>query len=113
MAARELGFLAMLYVAYAVSRVFADDSLAPARERALRILSLEDTMLLDVERAIVSWFVDHDAVGLLAAYYYASAHYVVTAVVLVWLYLRRKRRSTRGPARPSWPAPWSHWPATC
>ncbi|HXH80398.1 phosphatase PAP2 family protein [Nocardioides sp.] len=87
---RELGNLALLYAAYAVSRVFADDSMAPARERAFHILILEDTMLLDVERAIVEWFVDHDAAGLLAAYYYASAHYVVTAVVLMALFLGRK-----------------------
>jgi hypothetical protein len=45
--------------------------------------------LLDVERDVVSWFVNHDVAGLLAAYYYASAHYVVTAVVLGWLYHRR------------------------
>ena len=92
---RELGFLTLLYAAYAVSRVFADDSMAPARERAFRILILEDTMLLDVERTVVSWFVDHDAVGLMAAYYYASAHYVVTAVVLVALFLGRKGAYTR------------------
>jgi hypothetical protein len=79
----------LLYVAYAVSRVFADDALAPAQERALRILSLEDTVVLDVEPSVVAWFVDHDVVGLLASYYYASAHYVVTAIVLLWLYRRR------------------------
>ena len=94
---RELGFLTLLYAAYAVSRVFANDALAPARERALRILSLEDTLLLDLERTVVSWFVDHDGVGLLAAYYYASAHYVVTAIALFWLY--RRRASTYARAR--------------
>ncbi len=86
---RELGFIALMYVAYAASRVFADDSLAPARERAMRILSIEDNLFLDVERDVVSWFVSHDVAGLLAAYYYATAHYLVTAVVLLWLYRRR------------------------
>lgn len=86
---RELSFIALLYVGYAASRVFADDSLAPARERALRILSIEDGLFLGVEREVVGWFVSNDVVGLLAAYYYASAHYVVTAVVLLWLYHRR------------------------
>ncbi|MEO5665370.1 MAG: phosphatase PAP2 family protein [Nocardioides sp.] len=86
---RELGFIALMYVAYAASRVFADDSLAPARDRAMRILSLEDNVFLDVERDVVSWFVTHDVAGRLAAYYYASAHYLVTAVVLLWLYRRR------------------------
>jgi hypothetical protein len=86
---RELGFLTLLYAAYAVSRVFANGAIAPAQERALRILSLEEAVFLDVERRMVSWFVDHDGVGLLASYYYASAHYVVTALVLLWLYHRR------------------------
>ena len=86
---RELGFLALVYLAYAASRVFADDAFAPARERALRILAIEDDLLLDVERDVVGWFVNHDVAGLLAAYYYATAHYLVTAVVLGWLYRRR------------------------
>ncbi|WP_051204268.1 MULTISPECIES: phosphatase PAP2 family protein [Nocardioides] len=86
---RELGFIALLYIAYAASRVFADDALAPARERAMRIVDIEVTLLLDLERTAVGWFVDHDVAGLLAAYYYATAHYVGTAVVLGWLYRRR------------------------
>ena len=87
---RELGLLALLYLAYAASRVFASDLAAPARERAMRILSLEDLLLLDIERGVVSWFVVHDGVGLLSAYYYAIAHYLVTAVVLVSLFHSRK-----------------------
>lgn len=86
---RELGFLTLLYTAYAASRVLANDSLPPARERARHIMSLEHTMFLDVERDVVSWFVRHDAAGLVASYYYAAAHYLVTAIVLVWLYHRR------------------------
>lgn len=86
---RELGFIGLLYLAYAASRVFADDTLAPARERALRIVDIESSLLLDVERDVVAWFAGHDVTGLLAAYYYATAHYVVTVVVLGWLYRRR------------------------
>ena len=88
---RELGFIALMYVAYAASRVFADDSLAPARDRAMRILVPRDNVFLDVERDVVAWFVGHDVPARLAAYYYASAHYLVTAVVLLWLYRRRVR----------------------
>jgi len=57
---RELGFLTLLYVAYAASRVFADDSMAPARERAMPIsiaksgANQEDTVRLDVERDVVA-----------------------------------------------------------
>lgn len=86
---RELAFLALLYIAYSASRVLANDSIGPARGRAVRIWSIEDSMLLDVERNVVSWFVNHDLAGLMAAYYYAAAHYLITAVVLVWLFHRR------------------------
>lgn len=87
---RELSFLTLLYTAYAASRILAEDAFAPARDRALRIVALEDAMLLDVERAVVAWFAAHDDAGLTAAYYYAIAHYVVTAAALGWLYLTRE-----------------------
>ncbi|WP_310529636.1 phosphatase PAP2 family protein [Nocardioides sp.] len=86
---RELGFIALLYAAYAASRVFADDSLAPARERAEQVVSIEHNLLLDVERGVVGWFAGNDVAGLAAAYYYASAHYLLTALVLGWLYHQR------------------------
>jgi PAP2 superfamily len=86
---REIGYIALIYIAYAASRVFADDTLAPARDRAWRVLDIEHDLFLDIEHGVVAWFVDHDVAGLLAAYYYATAHYVVTAVVLGWLYHRR------------------------
>jgi hypothetical protein len=71
---------------------------------------------------VVSWFVDHDVVGLLASYYYASAHYVVTAIVLLWLYRRRASRYPRArqtlvastnqlAAFPSMHAGWALWVA--
>lgn len=87
----ELGFVALVYVGYAASRVLASESFGPARERAMRILSLEDAFGLDVELGVNDWFLDRDTLGLLSSYYYAAAHYVVTLVVLIWLYRRRGR----------------------
>jgi hypothetical protein len=87
----ELGFVALVYVGYAASRVLADESFAPARERAMRILSLENAFGLDVELDVNRWFHAQDLVGLLSSFYYAGAHYVVTLAVLVWLYHRRPR----------------------
>jgi hypothetical protein len=84
----ELGLLVLVYVGYGLSRVLADDSFAPARDRALVLLDLERAVGLDVERGLNQWLLDHDALGLLAAFQYAAAHYVVTLVVLVWLHLR-------------------------
>ena len=67
-----------MYVGYAVSRVLADDSLAPAVGRAVRILDLERALGLDVEAGLNRWLLEHDALGVAASFYYAGAHYLVT-----------------------------------
>ena len=85
---REAALLLLLYVAYSTSRLFADDAFGPAAERARDLLGFERWLLLDVEAALNGWFVAQDAVGLVASYWYATLHYIVTAVVLVWLYRR-------------------------
>ena len=85
---REAALLVLLYVAYSASRLFADDSFGPAAERARDLLGLERWLLLDIELALNGWFVSQDVVGLVASYLYATLHYIVTAVVLVWLYRR-------------------------
>ena len=83
---RELALLAVLYATYSLTRLVADDSLAPARERAVALLDVEHVYGLAWERPLNDLFVDVDVLGLLGSYQYATAHYVVTAVVLVWLY---------------------------
>ncbi|WP_165807021.1 phosphatase PAP2 family protein [Nocardioides currus] len=86
---RELGFLAIVYVGYALTRVLASDALGPAVSRARHLVDLERPLLLDVERPLNHWLAGHDLLGTMAAFHYASAHYVVTTVVLVWLFFRR------------------------
>ncbi|MDE9364360.1 phosphatase PAP2 family protein [Luteipulveratus sp. YIM 133132] len=84
----ELGLIALLYVAYSGSRLLASDDLTDAQARAERILHWEKAVGLDGESGLGHWFAAHDVVGVLASYYYASAHYVITAVVLLVLYRR-------------------------
>lgn len=84
----ELAFLAVLYVGYSASRLLASDDLAPARARALELVSFERTWHLDVEARINAIFVAHDWLGIVSSYWYATTHYLVTAVVLLWLYRR-------------------------
>jgi len=85
---REVALVLGLWLAYSGSRLVADDSFAPARERAARLLDVERLLGLDREHAVTSWFLKHDTFGTLAAFQYASAHYVVSALVLVWLWRR-------------------------
>ena len=85
---REFGLLMVLYVAYSASRLFADDAFAPAAERARDLVLVEWWLMLDFERTVNVWFATQDAIGLVASYWYATLHYIVTAAVLVWLYRR-------------------------
>jgi hypothetical protein len=94
---RELVVLALVYVGYAASRVLADDSLSPAVTRARRILDLERMLHLDVEGSLNRWFLQHDVLGVAGAFYYASAHYVLTMLVVAWLF--RRHRAAYAPAR--------------
>jgi PAP2 superfamily len=84
----ELVLILALYVAYSASRLFASDALRPARQRAAELLDLEQATHLAWEGTLNQWFVVSRGLSLFGSFWYATAHYVVTAVVLVWLYRR-------------------------
>lgn len=83
---REVGLLVLVYAGYSLSRVFADDAFAPARERAMRIVDLERPLGLAFEAPLNRWFAESDLLGLIGAFQYATAHYVVTLAVVGWLF---------------------------
>jgi hypothetical protein len=83
--------VALLYVAYTASRLLAARDHGPALDRARRLLNLESMLRLDREHAIVHFFVAHKTIALLSCYWYSAAHYLVTPVVLYWLYRRGQR----------------------
>jgi hypothetical protein len=82
----ELSLIAVLYVGYSASRLLASTEFAPARGHALNLLTFERAWRIDAESWLNSQFVEHDWLGLVASFWYATTHYAVTAVVLVWLY---------------------------
>lgn len=84
----ELAFLAVLYVGYSASRLLASNDFAPARGRALDILAFEKSWRFDAESWLNDKFIQYDWLGLFGSYWYATTHYIVTAVVLVWIYRR-------------------------
>lgn len=96
-AVRELLLVAILYVAYDASRLLADNDLGAAVSRAGRIVHFEGDWDLNWEQAFNKVFVEHGWLGVVADYWYSSAHYVVTVGVLVWLY--RRSRDAYLPAR--------------
>ncbi len=81
-----MAILGVLYVGYSLSRLLADDDLQAARERAYDILHWEHLVGLDLETVWDHFFATHDVLGVFASYWYATGHYVVTAVVLYLLY---------------------------
>lgn len=91
----EVALIAVLYVGYTSSRMLASDDHSQALDRAKDLLGLEKAWRLDVEQALNGWVVRHDLVAILSSYWYAAAHYVVTAVVLLWLFARRQELYSR------------------
>lgn len=94
---RELVLIAVLYIAYDSSRLLASSAEGPALHRAKVLRTIERAISLDWEGPINRFFVHHDVVGLLGCYWYSTAHYILTTVVLVWLYF--KGRDAYLPAR--------------
>jgi PAP2 superfamily len=84
----ELAFLATLYVGYSASRLIASDDFAPARGHALDILGFEKDWRIAMESRLNDLFVQVDWLGVFGSYWYATTHYVITIVALVWLYRR-------------------------
>jgi hypothetical protein len=84
----EIALIGALYVGYCVTRTFASTAFAPARGRALDILTFEKSWRIDVEVWLNDLFLAHDWIGVAASFWYATTHYFVTLGVLIWLYRR-------------------------
>jgi hypothetical protein len=96
-AAVEMILILGLYVAYSGSRLFASDAVRPAQRRAAELLDIESALHLSWEGTLNQFFAVSRGLSLFGSFWYATAHYVVTAVVLLWLY--RQGRHLYIPAR--------------
>ncbi|MGN6250987.1 MAG: phosphatase PAP2 family protein [Marmoricola sp.] len=90
-AVTEVVLIGTLYVLYCASRTLADGALGPARAHAADVLHVETLAGIAWEASLNHWFVVSHLLALAGSYWYATMHYLVTAVVLVWLW-------TQGPA---------------
>jgi hypothetical protein len=84
----EIVLIGALYVFYVVTRTFASTAFAPARGRALDILTFEKSWRINIESWLNDQFLKHDWIGVASSYWYATTHYLVTLGVLIWLYRR-------------------------
>ncbi|MFE0424615.1 phosphatase PAP2 family protein [Streptomyces sp. NPDC058953] len=88
----ELLLLALVYVAYSAGRLLARGDVTTAVDNGLAILRAEKAVSLDLETPLNRLFTEHAVIGVPADFIYASLHYLVTPVVLVWLFRRRPLR---------------------
>ena len=84
--ARELVLLVVLYVGYSAARLLASDDTALAIKHANDVLGFERWWHIGVELSWNSFLAQHEFLSVLAGYWYASMHYIVTPIVLVLLW---------------------------
>lgn len=84
----ELTVVVLGYLAYSGIRVAARGETSIADRNAHWLIGLERKLHLDPEHWLNGVLNAHDLFAQLAGYYYASMHFAVTPLVLIWLYWR-------------------------
>lgn len=82
----ELATIAAAYLIYEASRALASPRLGPADAHGLEVLRAERWLHLDPESALNHLLTGWDWVADLAGYYYTTMHFLVTPLVLVFLW---------------------------
>ncbi|MGV9453791.1 phosphatase PAP2 family protein [Streptomyces sp. NPDC003635] len=88
-ALRELGLVALLFLAYKFGRLAADGHVGVAFENAETVWHWERVLRLPAESSVQDLMLGSEAVIRAANGYYAWVHFPATALFLLWLYLRR------------------------
>jgi hypothetical protein len=78
--------VAVLYIAYDVSRGLRGGNLSTADSHGHALLSAETWLHLDFERSMNLWLDHTPVIAVMASYFYATLHFIVTPLVLIWLY---------------------------
>lgn len=88
----ELLLLAGAYMVYLAIRVVVKSDAHLAFENAADIFRVEQALHLNPERPLNGWLTDHPGVSRMAGYYYATLHFSLTPLILIWLYWRHPDR---------------------
>jgi PAP2 superfamily protein len=87
---RELLLLVLFYTAYTLTRLLINTGgTADAFRHAGQILSWERAVGIDVERGLNQALLQTPWLARTANYFYATAHFVVTLGIVIWLYRYR------------------------
>ena len=87
---RELALVAAVYAAYDASRFFVQGRQRIAFANAHSVLNVESALRINAERALNLAVSTHQVVAVAADYLYATTHYIVTPLVLIWLWRRHR-----------------------
>ncbi|MFC0598862.1 phosphatase PAP2 family protein [Streptomyces palmae] len=85
----ELPLIALVYAVYSAGRLLARGDVSTAVDHGVQILRWEQDLHIDFETPLNKIFTHHAWIGVPADFVYASLHYVVTPLVLVWLWRSR------------------------
>jgi membrane-associated phospholipid phosphatase len=95
---REVGYVLAFYLVYSWIRnqfgSAGEGSTEIAFQHAKDIIGIQDAMGLWFEPALQQWYLDLPYEGFIRVWniYYGTAHFVLTAVALIWLYRRQPDR---------------------
>jgi hypothetical protein len=85
----ELPLILLVYACYSAGRLLARGDVTSAVDHGVAILRLEKTLHLDAEHPLNRLFTHQAWLGVPADFWYASLHYLVTPLILVWLFRSR------------------------
>ncbi|MGX2997051.1 phosphatase PAP2 family protein [Streptomyces sp. JNUCC 64] len=88
----EIPLVVLLYLAYTAGRLLARGDVTTAVDHGLAILRAEKALWLNAEHPLNRLFTEHAWIGVPADFWYASLHYTVTPVLLVWLFRSDRAR---------------------
>ncbi|MEU1412906.1 phosphatase PAP2 family protein [Streptomyces sp. NPDC005731] len=86
----ELPLILLVYMCYSAGRLLARGDVSSAVDHGLAILRLEKLLRINAEHPLNRLFTREAWLGIPADFWYASLHYVVTPVILVWLFRCRQ-----------------------
>ena len=92
---RELLLIAVVYCIYDTSRFFVEGRQATAFAHGARVLNLEAGLDVAWEQTVNNAIAAHRLLAVPADYLYATLHYVVTPLVLIWMWRRHRNDYSR------------------
>ncbi|CCK29838.1 integral membrane protein [Streptomyces davaonensis JCM 4913] len=85
----ELPLILLVYACYSAGRLLARGDVTSAVDHGLAILRVEKLLFLNAENPLNRLFTREPWLGVPADFWYASLHYLVTPVILVWVFRSR------------------------